>query len=90
MLNIPLLRRSARPRERGLAPAAPESFSFDPGVGVTARINGATVRVRAPSPDEADWQPVAQLRAQGKTVVVVEWEGSASVCWHSLTNSDRV
>ena len=65
----------AAARERGVPLAAPESFVFDPGVGVTARINGATVRVRAPSTDEADWQPVAQLRAQGKTVVVVEWEG---------------
>lgn len=65
----------AAARERGVLLGAPESFVFDPGVGVTARINGATVRVRAPSTDEADWQPVAQLRAQGKTVVVVEWEG---------------
>ncbi len=65
----------AAARERGLPLAAPEAFVFDPGVGVAVRIDGATVRVRAPSSNEADWLPVAELQAQGKTVVVVEWEG---------------
>lgn len=62
-------------RERGVALVAPESFVLEPGVGVTARVDGATIRVRAPSPAELAQAPLAGLEAQGKTIVVVERDG---------------
>lgn len=62
-------------RERGLALAVPEAFSLHPGVGVTAVVDGVEVRVRAPAPTDLDWEPVARLLEEGRTVVIVERAG---------------
>ncbi len=63
-------------RERGLVPAAPEAFALQPGIGVTAVVDGVEVGVRAPASTDLDWEPVARLVEEGRTVAIVERAGS--------------
>jgi Cu2+-exporting ATPase/Cu+-exporting ATPase len=57
--------------KKSLLLASASDFMSEAGVGVTAKIEGATVRVRKPSAKDSSTQ-MTELQKQGKTVVVVE------------------
>ena len=57
--------------ERGLEPTRPEAFEALPGVGVRGTVAGRRVEVRKIEGDAAEPSSVAELRAQGATIIAV-------------------
>jgi heavy metal translocating P-type ATPase len=74
-------------RERGLTLPPATDFTSTPGVGVTATVRGATIRVGAPSRPLKETAAVRELEAAGRTAVVVTREGT---CLGVLGIADRV
>jgi len=68
----------AAARERGLPLYEPEQFEAIPGIGVRARVDGITVTVgsRRMVPDGSPPRVVADLEAQGKTLLFVARDGA--------------
>ncbi len=68
----------AAARERGLVLLEPEQFEAIPGIGVRARVDGVAVTVgsRRMVPDGATPRVVADLEAQGKTLLFVARDGA--------------
>jgi len=68
----------AAARERGLPLYEPEQFEAIPGIGVRARVDGVTVTVgsRRMVPDGSPPRVVADLEAQGKTLLFVARDGA--------------
>ncbi|MEU9556067.1 heavy metal translocating P-type ATPase [Streptomyces fumanus] len=77
-------------RARGLALPPATDFASAPGVGVTATVRGATIRVGAPSRLPVEGPAAAAVRdleAAGRTAVVVTRDGD---CLGVLGIADRV
>jgi heavy metal translocating P-type ATPase len=71
----------AAARERGLGAGAAEDFESTPGLGVSARVEGATIRAGRASfagEDAAYAETAAALERQGKTVVWVSRDGETA------------
>ncbi|WP_372455352.1 heavy metal translocating P-type ATPase [Nonomuraea ceibae] len=64
-------------RERGLDVARAENFASTPGLGVTATVGGAEITVGSPDrlPHGPGVPDTADLRAQGRTTVLVTRDG---------------
>ncbi|NTV66607.1 MAG: cadmium-translocating P-type ATPase [Chlorobaculum sp.] len=52
-------------------------FEAKEGVGVQGAIEGKSIKVRKPGPEENSRTKIGELQQQGKTVVVLESEGAA-------------